>query len=127
MRKAQVERMKKVNELIEVIASIDNRFFYTDKYDRVAKFVEGKTTTLWFEEYTGKIISITDENRNKFTHGGTLWRLVNDFKLWILTGDYEEKGYWGLNSIRHWGYSDDGVAKVMAKGREIGFVKEGVQ
>lgn len=121
MNKKQIERMNKINELIEVIASTDRKFF--SYKDRIAKFIELKTTVKFLDEYTQKLVTINNLNKNhNFSHGGTLWRLVKDFKAWILTGDYSN-GYGGL-ICTYWAYTDDGVEKVRNKGKEIGFIKE---
>lgn len=124
MRKSQLERMNSINELIEVIATIDRKFFYSERTGSIAKFIEGKTTVFWFDEYSEKKISLTYSNRNNFGHGGTLWGLVNDFKEWILNGEYSDgnNGYGGLY-CPHWGYSGEGMTIIREKAKEIGYIK----
>ncbi|MBY6838676.1 hypothetical protein [Clostridium botulinum] len=124
MRRIQSERMNKINELIKVIANTDRRFFYHNKKDSIDKFIEGKTTVFFFDDFLNKKISLTYSNRNRFSHGGTLWGLVNDFKEWIITGKYSNghNGYGGLY-CSHWGYSNDGMKKIIEKAKEIGYLK----
>ena len=124
MRKKQVERMNKINELIEFISSIDRRFFYTKSKDNVDRFVEGKTTVFFYDSFLDKKLSLNPNNYYNFSHGGTLWALVNDFKAWILTGKPSngKNGYDGLY-CPHWGYTEDGKAKIIEKAKEIGYLE----
>jgi elongation factor P hydroxylase len=125
MRKSQVERMNKVNELIEFISGIDRRFFYNKSKDKVAKFVEGKTTVFYIDDYTQETIHLRNVCKDRgFSHGGTLWGLVHDFKEWIITGKHSNgrNGYGGLY-CPHWGYTEEGMKKIQEKGKEIGFLK----
>ncbi|NFO40816.1 hypothetical protein FDB42_12055 [Clostridium botulinum] len=126
MKQEQIDRMNKVNELIEVIASIDRRFFYSKSKDRIGKFVEGKKL-FFIDEYTGDRVYPYYSGRKKFSHGGTLWGLINDFREWIITGKYSNghNGYGGLHCT-HWGYTLEGMIKIQEKGKEIGFLKRGV-
>lgn len=124
MRKCQVERMKMVNELIEVIAKTDRRFFYSKTKDDVGKFIEGKTRVYFYDEYTQKKIHLSNICKDyNFSHGGTLWGLVHDFKHWILTGKHSngKNGYGGL-WCSHWGYTEEGMKIVRDKGYEINFL-----
>ncbi|MEN8075695.1 hypothetical protein ABFP60_01970 [Clostridioides difficile] len=123
MRKIQVERMNKINELIEVIANTDRKFFSHSNKDSIDKFIEGKTTVFFYDAYLDKKISLTYKNRHNFSHGGTLWGLVNDFKSWILNGKPSngENGYGGLY-CPHWGYSEEGQLRVIEKTKEIGYL-----
>ena len=124
MRKIQVERMNKINELIEVIANTDRRFFYHKNKENIDKFIDCKTTVFFYDAYLDKRISLTYRNRHNFSHGGTLWGLVNDFKEWIITGKLSNgsNGYGGVY-CPHWGYSKEGQLKVIEKAKEIGFIK----
>lgn len=124
MRKSQVVRMNKINELIEVIADTDRKFFYHKNKDSIDKFIEGKTTVFFHDAYLDKKISLTYRNRHNFSHGGTLWGLVNDFKEWIITGKPSNgsNGYGGVY-CPHWEYSEEGQLKVIEKAKEIGFIK----
>lgn len=125
MRKSQVERMNKVNELIELISSIDRRFFYSKSKDKVAKFIEGKTTVFYIDDYTQETIHLRNVCKDGgFSHGGTLWGLVHDFKEWIITGKHSNSrnGYGGLY-CPHWGYTEESMKRIQEKGKEIGFLK----
>jgi hypothetical protein len=123
MKQEQIDRMNKVNELIEVIASIDRKFFYSKSKERIGKFIEGKKL-FFVDEYTGEKVYPYYSGRKKFSHGGTLWGLINDFREWIITGEYSNghNGYDGLYCT-HWGYTVEGMFKIQEKGKEIGFLK----
>jgi hypothetical protein len=124
MKIQQIERMNKINELIEVISSVDRRFFYSKNKDRVGKFIEGNKL-FYIDEYTGEKVYPYYSGRKKFSHGGTLWGLVNDFREWIITGKLSngKNGYGGLY-CPHWGYTVEGMDKVVTKGKEIGFLED---
>jgi len=125
MRKSQVERMNKINELIELIAQTDRKFFYSKSKNNVAKFIEGKTTVFYIDDYTEEKVHLSNICKDSgFSHGGTLWGLIHDFKEWIVTGKYSngKNGYGGLY-CPHWGYTEEGMKKIQDKGKEIGFLK----
>lgn len=125
MRPAQIQRMNKINELIKLIAETDRKIFYSKSKDKVAKFIEGKSTIFYIDDYTQKKIHLNNICKDTgFSHGGTLWGLVHDFKKWTITGKYSngENGYGGLYCT-HWGYTEQGMKLIIAKGKEIGFLK----
>lgn len=124
MNKSQIERMGKINELIGVIAETDRKFFYSKSKNKVAKFIEGKTTVFYIDDYTQEKVRLSSICKDKgFSHGGTLWGLIHDFKEWIITGKNTngKNGYGGLY-CSHWGYTEEGMKKVREKGKEIGFL-----
>jgi len=86
LRKDQVDRMNKINELIRVIADTDRKFFYSDSKGSISKFVEGNKL-FFIDKYTDKKIYPYQLSKRKgFSEGGTLWGLINDFREWIITG-----------------------------------------
>lgn len=116
MKKHQVDRMNKINELIEVIANTDNK---------TSKFLEGNKL-FFIDKYTEKKVYPYPTSKHwGFSEGGTLWGLVNDFREWIITGKVSNgnNGYGGLYCTC-WGYSIDGMDKVITKAEEIGFLPQ---
>ncbi len=125
LKKEQVKRMNKINELIEVIANADRRFFYSKSKGTISKFIEGNKL-FFVDKYTGqKIYPYPSSSRRGFSEGGTLWGLINDFREWIITGKISNgnNGYGGLYSTS-WGYTIDGMDKVIIKAKEIGYLKQ---
>lgn len=123
MNNKQLERLDNINKLIELIANTDRCFFRSSK--GVSRFVALKTTVKYYDSYTGKQITINENNKDcNFSEGGTMWALVKDFKKYILTGKYTngENGYGGLY-CPYWGYTEDGQAKIIEFAKEIGYLK----
>lgn len=56
MRKSQVKRMNNINKLIELIGSLDRRFFKT--CNGLDMFVERKTTVKYLNGYTQKVLTV---------------------------------------------------------------------
>lgn len=122
MKKDQIQRMNKINSLIGVIASVDRNFFSSK--NGTCKFIELKTTVKFLDGYSQKKITVTDRRKDRnFSHGGTMWGLVKDFKEYILVGGNTngENGYGGLYSTC-WGYSIEGMDKIVSYGKEIKFL-----
>jgi elongation factor P hydroxylase len=125
LTKNQIERMNKINELIKLISNTDRRFFYSKTKDKIGKFIEGKTVVYYIDSYSQEKVHLNNICKDSgFSHGGTLWGLIHDFKHWILTGKYSngKNGYGGLYSP-NWGYTKEGMELVRNKGEEIGFLK----
>lgn len=121
MDKLQIERMNKINELIGVIADTDRRFFYAES--RISQFVNDNKL-FFIDKYTNKrIYPYLISKHISFSDGGTLWALVNDFREWIITGKRSNgnNGYGGLYCT-HWGYTIDGMDKVINKAKAIGYL-----
>jgi len=81
------------------------------------KFIDG---------YSQKKVTISDRRKDRnFSHGGTMWALIKDFKEYILNaGDTNgENGYCGLYSTA-WGYSIEGMDKIVSLAKEIGFLNK---
>lgn len=123
MRKLQVERMNKINELIELIGNVDRGFFKSE--NGRGKFIEKKTTVKFIDDYTQKELTIPGEGKRikGFSSGGTLQGLVRDFKHYIITGKPSDgkHGYGGLYCT-HWGYSLEGQNKIIEFAKEIGYI-----
>ncbi|WP_193774822.1 hypothetical protein [Vallitalea guaymasensis] len=125
MKKEQIDRMNKINELIEVIANTDRQFFYSDGKGTISKFVDGNKL-FFVDKYTRqKIYPYPSSKKLGFSDGGTLWGLINDFREWIITGKRTNgnNGYGGLYCT-HWGYTIEGMDKVISKAKEIGYLKQ---
>lgn len=126
MNQEQLVRMKKINELLRVIANTDRKFFnHTNRANgEVSHFVE--STKLFFVDgYTHKKIYPYETSKwHDFCEGGTMRGLVQDFREWIITGNYSngKNGYGGLYSTS-WGYSIDGMDKIISKAKEIGYLQ----
>ncbi len=124
MKKNQTERMDKINQLIQLIGSLDRKFF--NSKNGISKFIELKTTVKFIDGYTQKKITISKINKDRnFSQGGTMWGLVKDFKEYILTGTYTNgnNGYGGIYSTC-WGYTIDGMDAIVSFGKEIGFLNK---
>ena len=122
MNNKQVIRMNKVNDLINVIANTDRKFFnFTHRENKlISRFVELKTTVKFLDGYTLKAVTINNKNKDcNFSHCGTMWGLVKDFKEWIITGKESDakNGYGGLYCT-HWGYSEEGMKAIRRKATE---------
>jgi hypothetical protein len=115
------ERAEKINQIIELIASIDRHFFERD--GGIAKF-EFRGERLYFVQ--PKPLRAIRPYRNDHGHfgwGGTLWGLVNDFREYIMQNRYSDghNGYGGLY-CKHWGYSEESMLKIQQKAREVGYL-----
>jgi hypothetical protein len=87
----KIERLKRANELLEVIASCGHRFFWSEEFDRVSKFEIGENGRLYFiDKYRGERLPLSHMTSNhwdvKFTEGGTLQRLIRHLAKFIRTG-----------------------------------------
>jgi hypothetical protein len=115
------ERVKAVNQIIELIASLDRHFFERD--GNIAKF-EFIGERLYFTQPKPlrKIRPYRDDHGH-FGWGGTLWGLVNDMREFIMKGQYSDgnNGYGGLY-CKHWGYSEESMQKIILKARELGYL-----
>lgn len=124
------ERIELVNLIIREIGSQGRRFLYSKKHDRYAAF-HWANGFLWYtDDYTGEPILMENGRRgnsrteHSFSHGGTLWGLVNDFKDYIFGDDdaNHNNGYGGLY-CPHWGYPDEDMAAIRRFAVERGYLK----
>ena len=112
--KMKAKRLSDANILIQQIAMFGRRFFYSEKYDRIARFeltIDGK---LWFrDEDTDKRVYVAYKGRWKnFTSGGTMRRLIEGLALYIRTGKRIPASYLGpwpsyMSDGDLWGYGKD--------------------
>ncbi|MED1955083.1 hypothetical protein [Brevibacillus centrosporus] len=124
---SKAQRIEIVNKIIKEISQRGRGFFYSKAKERLAYFVQGERT-LWFvDEYTGipiKMVKGQMSNDRSFSHGGTLWGLVNDFKDFI-NGDDDanhNNGYGGLY-CPHWGYPPEDMEAIQKLAIELGYLK----
>jgi hypothetical protein len=122
------ERQKRIDIVNRIIQEIGNRgrnFFYKPKYYGYAQFIqEGRS--LWFiDDYTGAKIYPYEQyyDQKGFSHGGTLWGLVNDFRHFIVKGTHSNgrHGYGGL-LCTHWAYPEEDVVAIQQLARELGYL-----
>lgn len=120
------ERCKLVNQLLEVISKQDRGFFETK--GNLAKFEIRNNRVYFVDDYTKQAICAYHElNRRHrgFSHGGTLWALVNDFREWIVTGKYSDgsNGYGGLYATC-WGVSIKSKENIIEKAKKVGYLPQ---
>lgn len=128
------DRIDRINRLIREIGSRGRRFLYSKTYDRFASF-HWANGRLWYtDDYTGEPILMQAEQEGKtrdqkhgFSHGGTLWGLVNDFSDYIFGDDdaNHNHGYGGLY-CPHWAYPDEDMEAIRKVAVELGYLKERV-
>lgn len=80
-------RLSEANKVLVAISQHGRRFFFDKKSGRIAKFeltIDGK---LWFrDDYTDQRIYTAYRGRwRKFSHGGTMRRLIDDLAAFIRT------------------------------------------
>lgn len=123
MERNKEQRLQDINELIKVIGSKDRKFLssHADSKNPDTEvfyshfLIKGKF--LYFvDSYTRKeiIMRAKDyENPREFSHGGTMWGLIRDFRDYILTGNYtnHKHGYGGLY-CPHWGYTEKSMQDI---------------
>lgn len=121
------DRIDLINELIRVIGRSGRKFLYSKKHDRFAAFhwADGQ---LWLvDDYTDRPLlmgeSVPGQHRH-FSHGGTLWGLVCDFRDYILGDDgaNHNNGYGGLYSP-HWAYPEEDMEFIREYAKSIGYLK----
>ena len=114
------QRCEQVNQVIRVIANHGRRFFYSQASNRYASMEIDQRGKIWFiDDYSGKRIftheTVLGGRWRGFTHGGTLRRLVEDFRDYIRIGEPLHPGYLGperFNDSNIWGYDEEGLRAV---------------
>ena len=112
------ERINKVNELIQVIATCGRMFFCTTKAKRISHFELAENGRLYFrDKYTNALLPMMRTNSRKwgtyFTEGGTLKSLIEYLADYIRTGKPITNQYvfgpWeeGMCNGDLWGYGHD--------------------
>jgi hypothetical protein len=117
--KTKAERIADANYLILQISMFGRRFFYNDRYDRVARFeitIDGK---LWFrDDYTDERVYVAYRGHwRNFSHGGTLRRLVEALAKYIRSGERISASHFGpwpewCCDGDPWGYGKETMAKL---------------
>lgn len=125
------ERIETVNKLIREIAIRSHRSLYSKEHDRYAAF-HWANGILWYtDDYTGEPIvmppgqqGMTRDQKHSFSHGGTMWGLVQDFRDYIFGDDNanHNNGYGGLY-CPHWGYPPEDMEAIRAVAVELGYLK----
>lgn len=125
------ERIELVNRLIREIGSRGRRFLYSKNHDRYAAF-HWANGRLWYtDDYSGEPLLMaagqegkTREQKHAFSHGGTLWGLVQDFRDYIFGDDdaNHNNGYGGLH-CKHWGYPPEDMEAIRALAVKLGYLK----
>lgn len=120
------ERCNLINNLLEVISNQDRGFFETK--GNLARFEIRNNRVYFIDDYTKEaILAYSSMNRRHrgFSHGGTLWSLVNDFREWIVTGKKSDgsNGYGGLYATC-WGVSIASKEHIIEKAKEIGYLSK---
>ncbi|WP_257219524.1 hypothetical protein [Paenibacillus sp. LK1] len=120
-------RIDLINDLIRVIGRSGRKFLYSKDHNRFAAFhwADGK---LWLvDDYTDRPLLMDEDVRGQhrhFSHGGTLWGLVCDFRDYILGDDdaNHNNGYGGLY-CPHWGYPEEDMEFIREYAKSIGYLK----
>lgn len=125
------ERIKLINRLIREIGSLGRHFFYSKTHDRYATF-HWANGRLWYtDDYTGKPMLMeagqegkTRDQKFAFSHGGTLWGLIQDFRDYIFGDDdsNHNNGYGGLYSP-HWAYPEEDMEAIRQLAVDLGYLK----
>ncbi|MDY7044408.1 hypothetical protein RVS70_09340 [Virgibacillus sp. M23] len=127
MDNRKLDRLIAVNKIIHEIANRGRRFFYDQRRNRYAQMVIEKHKVFFIDDYTGERVYAYNTGLNDhrgFSHGGTMWGLINDFREFIVTGNQTNgnNGYGGLY-CPHWGYPEEDMKSIRAVAKEVGFLK----
>lgn len=125
------ERIELINRLIREIGSRGRHFFYSKKHDRYSAF-HWANGHLWYtDDYTGKPMLMeegkegkTKDQKYAFSHGGTLWGLIQDFRDYIFGDDdsNHNNGYGGLY-CPHWAYPEEDMEAIRKFAVDLGYLK----
>jgi hypothetical protein len=130
VKKARIERMKVVNEIIKEIGSRGRNFFLDKDMGHTSffSFSASKKSRLWFYDKAGGQVNPYPSRKAydhyHFSDGGTLWALVQDFSEFILTGNFTngKNGYGGLY-CPHWGYPEEDMKAIRKLALKLGYLK----
>lgn len=125
--KTKEERLEVVNKIIHEIASRGRKFFYNKHNDKYAEMVIEKGKVYFIDDYTNERVYAYNTGMNNhrgFSHGGTMWGLINDFREFIVKGEYtnHNNGYGGLY-CPHWGYPKEDMEAIQNYAKELGYLK----
>lgn len=116
-------RIDIVNKIIEAIANRGRKFFYYQ--GRIAQIFADGGHLFMKNEYNkiDMVISYRHCKPNSWHHGGTLWSLTQEFRLFIETGikSNDTEGYNGLYS-HHWGYKPEEMNEIIEIAKELGYL-----
>lgn len=117
-RSTRSTRLVEANEVIRHVSSFGRRFFYSARFDRVARFeITAGGRIRFVDDFTDKRVDPFREFRwNNFSHGGTLRRLVEALAGYIDSGERIYPGHFGpwplLSYGDLWGYGEDEMEKL---------------
>jgi hypothetical protein len=125
------KRIETANRLIREIGSRGRKFLYHDKENRYSEF-HWAGGRLWYTDHYSDMPMIlvpgaegkTNEQKHRFSNGGTMWGLINDFRDYIF-GDEDanhNNGYGGLY-CPHWGYPEEDMQAIRQIAVELGYLK----
>jgi hypothetical protein len=118
-----VDRCEKANQLIQLIANTDRRFFYCKLTDNIASLeVADKNKIVLIDDYSRKKVDINKEYSEwqGFSHGGTLHRFVYALGQWVKGND---EFFYNMYSTT-WAYTMDGMCSIVEKSRDLGMIPE---
>lgn len=127
------KRVENANQFLQAIANCGRRFFWYSKENRVSRFELAENGRLYFwDDYTNARLPLSHPKSNqwhvKFSHGGTMKRLVELLADFIRNGKPFTNQYvlgpWEDWMCRGdlWGYGDD-MEKVRQSALKLGIYK----
>lgn len=114
-------RCARANQLIQLIAETDRKFFNTK--GNIALLVVDRNKVAYIDNYTQKSIKIEQElyEWDGFSHGGTLKSFIFSLGQWVRG---EKDQFFGMYSAS-WGYTLDGMCQIVEKARELDMIPVG--
>lgn len=118
------ERIAIVNRIIMEIGNRGRNFFYKPNHYGYSYFVQEGRSLWYMDDYTGAKVYPYERFDKGFSHGGTLWGLINDFRFFIVKGVHSngKHGYGGLHGT-HWAYPEDDMKAIQQIARELGYIQ----
>lgn len=134
MNRKQTERMIEINNLIELISKEDIKLnpnassypFFSVEDNRYSRFFIGSNNKklFFFDKYTGETIyPYSNSKWRGFSSGGTMRRLVETMREWIISGNPTD---YGCLYVPYWGsyWSIESRQKIIDFGKQIGYIKQ---
>lgn len=136
---AKQVRLEEANRLIELISSHGRRFFYNQKFNRIARLELIQNGQIRFrDDYTDQLVNIYSQCQwRHFSHGGTLRELIIALRDYIRFGAAEDKDHripigllsprptWSHGDI--WGYGDEAVNKLREEAKNLPIIRWKIQ
>lgn len=126
--KDRIARLADANELLVAIASMGLRFFHHK--GRVSRFELGSGRLWFWDSYSKRRISMhqaagVDWNRQGFTQGGTMRRLVEDLKEYIWRGTPIRRNHLGpwpewVCGGDPWAYGPEAMQSIRDAAKRLG-------